>query len=36
MKEHFRDDERGRKGAFYFLPFHFAWFFRRARRGAGD
>ncbi|GBF87930.1 tRNA-dihydrouridine synthase [Raphidocelis subcapitata] len=28
MKEHFRDDERGRKAAFYFLPFHFAWFFR--------
>ena len=23
MKEHFRDDARGRKSAFYFLPWHF-------------
>ena len=23
MKEHFRDDERGRRAAFYFFPWHF-------------
>ncbi|KAI8466352.1 MAG: dihydrouridine synthase-domain-containing protein [Monoraphidium minutum] len=28
MKEHFRDDARGKKSAFYFLPWHFAWFHR--------
>jgi tRNA-dihydrouridine synthase 3 len=38
MKEHFRDDERGKRSAFYFLPWHFN-FFSRYRwvggRGAG-
>jgi len=28
MKEHFGDDERGRRTAWYFLPFHFDWFRR--------
>lgn len=28
MKEHFRDDERGRRMAFYFWPWHFAFFCR--------
>ncbi len=30
MKEHFGDDEWGRRKAFYFLPWHFS-FFHRAR-----
>lgn len=28
MKEHFRDDERGRQRAFYFWPWHFNFFCR--------
>lgn len=28
MREHFRDDERGKKRAFYFLPWHFNFFHR--------
>lgn len=28
MKEHFRDDERGKRAAFYFLPWHFNFFCR--------
>lgn len=32
MKEHFRDDARGKRSAFYFLPWHFN-FFSRYRWG---
>ena len=28
MKEHFGDDERGRKKSWYFLPWHFDFFNR--------
>ncbi|KAL4424986.1 hypothetical protein ABPG77_002871 [Micractinium sp. CCAP 211/92] len=28
MKQHFRDDERGKRAAFYFLPWHFNFFSR--------
>ena len=28
MKQHFMDDERGRRKAFYFLPWHFSFFCR--------
>lgn len=28
MKEHFRDDARGKRAAFYFLPWHFNFFAR--------
>jgi tRNA-dihydrouridine synthase 3 len=28
MKEHFRDDDRGKRSAFYFLPWHFNFFTR--------
>ena len=36
MKEHFGDDEKGRKKAFYFLPWHFGERMRPAGRGAED
>lgn len=29
MKEHFGDDERGRRKAWYFFPWHFDFFCRR-------
>ena len=35
MKEHFGDDEKGRKKAFYFLPWHFGNRMRPAWRGGG-
>lgn len=28
MKAHFKDDARGKRGAFYFLPWHFSFFHR--------
>jgi hypothetical protein len=34
MKEHFRNDERGRKRAFYFWPWHFSFFCRWVAGGS--